>query len=559
MLGQFERFIRTEKAAIAPTAALAIFALVASGGIAFDYARLAAMDTELQQAADQAALAAATQLDRTANSQTNAIAAINNSTVTDRLAVNATRFANDDLGTNVEFSTTDTKGTASTSDDAVTTHVTFCSSFDDSKADRDEACVETTSGAQSRFVMVTTTMRTAKYAFTPIVAVFGGTVSATAVAGVESSICNVAPLLVCAPSNNFPADSDVGKGLRMKTAGGNSWAPGNYGYLDFGNGNPAVLAALLGNGLNGCQSTDDDQTEPGNKNATDAVNTRLDVYAGLNKNDAATCVPSTGSACPAKNTRKDMTLTMTYTIRASSEPASSPDCGTAAGGRPQDATGQVEYSDWVQTTPARQFGRDTCHYTNTCAMSGTENNFGDGNWDREGYLSANHGVSAATVAASIGGGATAATLTRYQVYKWELANAASGTLGPRTIATGAWEKQGQNYKITKQCAFNQPRFASAAADTAKDRRVLPVVSANCANLTGKGGSGQVGGYTILRVFDVFITEPSLTRTAAQTGVSGASVGTDEKEIYGEIIGPATPVGGGSGFQYYSRNRPYLVR
>jgi len=37
--------------------------LIAAGGIAFDYARLAAMDTELQQAADQAALAAVTQLD----------------------------------------------------------------------------------------------------------------------------------------------------------------------------------------------------------------------------------------------------------------------------------------------------------------------------------------------------------------------------------------------------------------------------------------------------------------------------------------------------------------
>ena len=39
-------------------------ALIAAGGIAFDYARLAAMDTELQDAADQAALAAASQLDR---------------------------------------------------------------------------------------------------------------------------------------------------------------------------------------------------------------------------------------------------------------------------------------------------------------------------------------------------------------------------------------------------------------------------------------------------------------------------------------------------------------
>ena len=35
--------------------------------------------------------------------------------------------------------------------------------------------------------------------------------------------------------------------------------------------------------------------------------------------------------------------------------------------------------------------------------------------------------------------------------------------------------------------------------------------------------------------------------------------TDDKEIYGEVIGPAETVAGGTGFQYYSRNRPYLVR
>ena len=52
------------RGAVAPTVALSLFALIAVGGLAFDYARLAGMDTELQNAADQAALAAASQLDR---------------------------------------------------------------------------------------------------------------------------------------------------------------------------------------------------------------------------------------------------------------------------------------------------------------------------------------------------------------------------------------------------------------------------------------------------------------------------------------------------------------
>ncbi|WP_084607476.1 pilus assembly protein TadG-related protein [Sphingomonas jaspsi] len=531
----------SKRGAVAPTVALSLFALIGAGGIAFDYARVATLDTELQQAADQAALAAATQLDRADGARQRATDSIT-STSKDRLAENFTRFANDGNadGTQVEIQS-----------------ITFCSAFDDSVADTASACTKIAASAtdgdsRARFVVVTTKVRTANYALTPIVGAFAGDVSATAVAGIESSICNVAPLLVCAPSDDFPTADDVGRGIVMKTAGGNKWVPGNYGYLDFGNGNQAVLNALLGNGLNGCQSADDNQTEPGNKNATDAINTRLDVYAGLNKNDASKCDPATGSACPSADTRKDMTQTMTYTIRQTAQPTSSPVCGAPPGGRPQDATGQVAYADFVQNKGAKQFGRDTCHYT-SCSGG----NFGDGNWDRAGYIAANHpSQTAASIAAAIGGGATATTLTRYQVYLWEIANKATA-LNPQTISTGTWSKQGQNWSITKVCAFSQPRYAAAAAATAKDRRVLPIVAANCDNLKGKGAAFE--DYIILRVFDVFLTEPSLQRSAANTGVSGATATTDDKEIYGEVIGPAQPVGGTGGFQYYSRSRPYLVR
>src|ERR1044072_2909479 len=64
-------------AAVAPTVALTLFALIAAGGIAFDYARVASMDSELQNAADQAALAAASQLDGQPNACVRAAAAAN--------------------------------------------------------------------------------------------------------------------------------------------------------------------------------------------------------------------------------------------------------------------------------------------------------------------------------------------------------------------------------------------------------------------------------------------------------------------------------------------------
>src|SRR3954453_21210340 len=103
---------RNDDGAIAPLTALAMFALIAVGGVAFDYARLAAMDTELQQAADQAALAAATQLDRVDGSQARATTAIQDADNSHRLSRNLTRFADDNNGTTVEI-----------------TSITFCSDF----------------------------------------------------------------------------------------------------------------------------------------------------------------------------------------------------------------------------------------------------------------------------------------------------------------------------------------------------------------------------------------------------------------------------------------------
>lgn len=533
--------------AVAPMVALSMFALIGAGGIAFDYARVATLDTELQQAADQAALAAATQLDRTDGARDRATSAITAADSTDRLAANLTRFANDGNvdGTSVEIQ-----------------DITFCSDFDDSVADTTAACDEIGAAdadgdKDARFVVVTTRVRTAEYALTPIVGAFAGDASATAVAGIESSICNVAPLLVCAPNDDFPTSADIGKGIVMKVAGGNSWAPGNYGYLDFGNGNQGVLDALLGNGLDGCQNQDDNETEPGNKNATDAINTRMDVYAGSNKASAASCDTATGAACPSKDTRKDMKVTMTYTKQSSTQPTSSPACGAPAGGKPNQANGEVAYGDWVQDKTVRQFGRDTCHYEGDCPLAGGDRNFGDGDWDRAGYIAATHPTETAdSIAADLGGTAKAATLTRYQVYQWELANAATA-LGPQQISASGWTKKGQNWSITKVCKSSAPIFAPAAADTAKDRRILPIVAANCDKLKGKGAAFE--DYIILRVFDVFLTEPSLQRAKTAIPLATATVGTDDKQIYGEVIGPAQPVGGTGGFQYYSRSRPYLVR
>ena len=93
-LSGFRRFSQDQSAAVAPTVALALFALIGMGGLAFDFARMANLDTELQTAADQAALAAASQLDGTTGARARATSAAS------ALITNPTRFANDgDTGT----------------------------------------------------------------------------------------------------------------------------------------------------------------------------------------------------------------------------------------------------------------------------------------------------------------------------------------------------------------------------------------------------------------------------------------------------------------------------
>src|SRR3546814_9971651 len=90
-----KRLLKDESGATAAVFGLSLFALVAIGGLGFDYARLAGMDSELQNAADQAALAGASQLDGQNGACLRASAAATT------LVANLTLLANDGDGTAV--------------------------------------------------------------------------------------------------------------------------------------------------------------------------------------------------------------------------------------------------------------------------------------------------------------------------------------------------------------------------------------------------------------------------------------------------------------------------
>lgn len=559
MARSFKSLLRSEQAAVAPTVALSLFGLIAAGGLAFDYARLAGMDTELQAAADMAALAAASQLDRTSDSITRATNAIDKEAVADRLVANSSLFANDGKGSVVEIGT-----------------ITFCSDFDDTEPTNDAACDETTDPLLAAYVMVTTEVRTANYALTPIVAAFSGTSSANAVAGVYSAMCNVAPLMVCAPAgeNNWPTEADYGRGIRLKPATGpTAWAPGNYGLLDFGNGFGGVFDSLMAQGENGCRQQTG-QTSPGNKDqVTDATNTRFDVYEEnnnrvWNKPAGQPRCSADGRGCPAPNTRKDMVLVQTYTVKnvpeTDPEPTPPP-CGSDGTGFPGTLSTNTEFSP---AASAKGFPRDNVHF----AAGGS--NVGDGVWGIDSYLTANHpGATAAAIAAELGGGVTAANLTRYDVYRWEKAQTSrtnsqpiglpvvaekrctgggGGGVGKGGGGSGGGGNPTCDYTITRQCTFSRPKVATQSYTAQRDRRVLPIVSANCDNLSGSG-SGNSNGYVLLKTFNIFLVEPSWNRG------TGFPYETANNELYGEIIGPGETGGGVSEFQQYAKTKPYLVR
>jgi Flp pilus assembly protein TadG len=503
------------RGAVAPTVALSLFALIAVGGLAFDYARLEGMDTELQNAADQAALAAASQLDRSAGACSRASAAAV------AFVANQTHFSNDGNSDGLAV----TVPSEPTCD--ATGNIRFYSSYTDASTN-----TAATSDATAKFVSVTVNSRQAVYALTPVVAAFNsGAVTATAVAGLGSSICKVPPLMICnpTPGTAFNANSRIGEGVVVVAhQNGQSWSPGNFGFLDVGqanNGAPDLLGAMAYQdaALN-CQSIDTGDVDPGaTAPAIDAANTRFDIYnfGGGSGSTLGACINA--GACPAaQNVTKDMV-------------------------RPAGASGanacKIHNQGWQlpanKFTPRAKLGtdtamtpiangafdamglpRDNCHYT-SYGSACTEGRIGDGKWARGDYFNKYHAGNIP---------ANASTMTRYQTYRWEIAN---NNMPVNQPAGGTLQQQGA------------PVCSTGTLDPTRDRRVFTVAIANnCAGLSGSSVSVQIGEWV-----DMFFVEP---------GVNGRGNGAGSDEIYLEVVRQTSTAGDGTNAQLIRRDTPYLI-
>jgi Flp pilus assembly protein TadG len=526
---------REESGAIASVYALALPALIAVGGIAFDYARLAAMDSELQNAADQSALAAVTQLDGRAGACSRA------SGTAVSFVTNQARMANDGIAPAVTIN-----------------GETACDSTGKIRFWQNSAKTQpATNDANARFVEITVNARTAEYILTPVVGAFSsGAIDATAMAGLGSAICRVPPVMLCNPQEstdpNFTITDYIGDGVRLvANDGGGAYGPGLFGFLETGAGNGAqALSQALGRTVPPGDCVESTGVEPSSGNMVsvrDAMNTRFDIYAnGLNQacdNDGSLCPPSL-------NTRKDVLI-------SGNNPAGQAPFqgGNGNGGNiwRLPTNPDTQHYPPVALTTVRTlaqneinqlwpmgFPRDICHATSTTGSCGgaAADRIGDGVWDRNAYFRSND-ASYPTVptAGDLNNWFGTTTPTRYEVYRWEIANAAT------RLVTQTVGGNGNNARTS----YGQPvnRTGITPSNSTVDRRRLSVAVINC---TANGVRSSSTNVPVEKWIDVFLVEPTLPRSR-----------TENSDIYVEVIGEtATAGGGGTVGQVVRRDTPYLV-
>ena len=513
--------LRSTSGAVAPTVALSLFGLIAAGGIAFDYARLASMDSELQNAADQAALAAATQLDGASGACSRAANAARN------LITNDSRFANDGSLPKITI--------ANEPDCDAVGAIKFYNTKDKS--------VAATSDATANFVEITVGSRSAFYALTPIVSVISsGPVAAKAYAGVGSAICGAVPFFICNPdepiNNNdpyYPTAIPSGTGIVMGE-GGTQWGPGNFGFVDqAGRGANSVAEALASNALYAnCAPTENVTTETGNiLNAVrDSLNMRFDFLPGNNSAcKSPPCSPST-------NVRKDVVRSSNCSWQEN--PATDANYASKRY-RPSSAAAL----DPSITPEIMGFPRDMMH---SIGSGNYSSRIGNGAWDRAAYFRSNHPGLDWQNTTGLG-----PNVTRYQTYMWEAQDPSTRLTTKITAADASLAA----YSTPQAGKCNFPGVVPSTTGT--DRRRLTAAVVNCRTVsktTGLNGSKKI---PVTGYIDVFMVEPSLDRTKCDGNKNGCSDSyTSRNDVYVEVIGASGTGEGGGAPQITRRDTPRLI-
>ena len=523
-------FWADERGAVAASYALALPVLVAAAAFGMDYARMVGMDSELQNGADQAALAAASQLNKNAGACARAA--------------------------NAAVSLVANQSLLGSGDNAVTIPLEEdCDAVGQIRFYQDKAKIDAaTTDANARFVEVRVNAKTVDYALFPVIGlVTSGNMDAAAFAGLGSAICKVPPVMMCNPNETsdpeFNTANYAGYGIRLvanvngkngnnetadETPG--SYGPGVFGYLetDAGSGANATAQSLGRLQPPGeCVSVEGADVKPGQQvSVLDALNTRFGVFDnGLNNacgTDNALCPPS-------DNARIDLLKKAgnggSCRIHSS---------GFQVGENPYRPTSGVNNINPAGLDPMG-YPRDKCHAVSVdgiCSGNGNAR-VGNGDWDRAAYYATNGYGSVPTTWSSYGYPElkNRTTPTRYQQYRYEYDNKAT-MLAAKNV--GSLQQQG-----TPLCT---PPAGIAPAST-PDRRVLSVAVINC---NAEDLSSSTTDAEIKKFVDVFLVEPTARRTHDGTQY------TRNSDVYIEVIGETTLGGGATQGQKIRKDVPYLI-
>ncbi len=246
----------------------AMFSIVAIGGgaLVIDYSRSAVLYTQMQNAADAAAMSAAFHLDGKDGARVRATSVALN-------ALSNTSSIPDGSGA--------TQLTANPAD------ITFYSEIDPGK-------VVATTDLDAKFIEVGLSAQNVTYLFAPVLnAISSGTATGTTVqrratAQTSPYICHAPPLMMCDLMEIDAAldptlKANIGRQIRLKEpqAGGGTWAPGNFGLLalpDGSSGAADIAKALAAEEPEDCYQLDV-ITATGSKTnkVKDGINARFDI------------------------------------------------------------------------------------------------------------------------------------------------------------------------------------------------------------------------------------------------------------------------------------------
>jgi hypothetical protein len=448
----------------------ALFLAVALGFLAlsFDLGRVASTQSELQSFADQVALASAGELDGRTDAITRATAAASGLIRDSQTYANGT-FA---LGGAGDYT------------------LTFLRTLPIN--DRQVATATTTDARLARYVRVQLAQRTVRTPFAAATAAMNGTptvnvqsnISAAATAGMTSWACDVTPLMFCVPNNSWRASANIGNQILLRSGGGSAaWGAGNFGFLDVtslpvdstgpcnGLNGANLYRCLVGaeRGITACIRTDAGvDTQTGQRvGLAEAFNTRFDIYRGSMNQE-------------------------------SRNPRYRPAPNTVQGTKPRgSASCRGNNTDPSNAMP---LPRD--------AGINVTNRFGNGSWNRTGYVATNHGGIYPT--------GTNASSTRYQMYLAEIA-AARTRAAPNNVPLPTRDETGA------------PMCHASGPTSDPDRRTVIAAAVDC---SATPVSGNTRNIVPLEYVKLFMTEP----------VSSSGSDTD---IMVEVVNTAGGVGSGA--------------